>query len=223
MKKGVITLVDILGWKGIWQREEDPVKKLKDFIGGLNNAINTVKKESNMLSELKISIHSISDTIAIITYCDNASVALKFHALVNCAVVAESIKRNIPMRGATSYGDLSIEGNIMVGPAVDEVAEWYEAANWIGIIQAPSALFLTNSEDFGEYKNFLKKYPVPVKGIGTMETYCVNWPKAWQRNDCKEGLIKKFSEMGTLSPLVAKKYENTLKFYEYCSSDEKNQ
>ena len=32
MDKGAITFLDVLGWKGVWQRKRDPSKTFKDII-----------------------------------------------------------------------------------------------------------------------------------------------------------------------------------------------
>lgn len=61
-------------------------------------------------------------------------------------IIRESLLQGIPVRGATCYGPLSTNGNIMVGPAIDEVASWYESADWIGVFQTPSAFLRGNQK-----------------------------------------------------------------------------
>ena len=150
---------------------------------------------------------------------DSPSIALEFHAVMNAVITSSSIKLNIPIRGATSYGKLSINDNIMVGPAVDEVASWYEMTEWIGVIQTPSAMFLTNTSEFIFKKAMLTKYPVKTKKIGIYETYCVNWVRTWNRKKDRNDLIKCFMDMGPITPEIAEKYINTLKFYDQMNDE----
>ena len=227
MKKGVITLIDILGWKGIWTRNSDAILRLNQLINTIKVVVNEFKKNEflnednfpNHFQGLETEVKSISDTIAIITYSEDANEALEYHANINAKIVADSIKYKIPVRGATSYGKLSSVGNIMVGPAVDEVASWYENTEWIGVIQTPTAMFLTDVSRFKYEGSILKKHLVKTKKNGMYDTYCVNWPAAWLIRENRDTLLKYFMEMGPITPDIAEKYISTLKFYDE-SNDE---
>lgn len=60
-----------------------------------------------------------------------------------------------------TYGLFNSSGNILLGPAVDEVASWHEAANWIGVLHTPTAYLST--KDVRESKGILVDYTVPLK------------------------------------------------------------
>ncbi len=123
----------------------------------------------------------------------------------------------IRVRGATAYGYFTTKDNIMVGPAIDEVASWYEMTDWIGVIQTPSAMFQTNTQNFifNKYE-ILSKYDVYIKWYGKINTYCSNWTVAWnwKNKHSKEDLLKCFLKMGPITPSISFKFMNTLKFYE---------
>ncbi|MDP1624490.1 MAG: hypothetical protein Q8L64_01850 [bacterium] len=218
MEEGAITLLDILGWKGIWQREENPLEKLTRIINVSQHSLNIFKekdeigifqKEKNIFKNLKTEILSISDTIALITYGD-CNLSLEFHSGLSIQIIVQSLHENLGIRGATCYGKISKKNNIIVGPAVDEVASWYESANWIGVFHTPSALYRFKPE-LMKYKLNLKKYSVSTKNIGKFSTNCVNWVHAFRnRNSIQESFLK----MGPITPEIEPKLSNTLDFFD---------
>lgn len=222
MRHGAISLMDVLGWKGIWQRKTDAISVLKSLIRASQVWIDSYKGDSIMsshLSNLTVEIRSISDTIALVTYGDDINKAIEFHGIINRFLVCNSISRKIPLRGATAYGELELSENIMIGPAVDEVAAWYEASDWIGVFLTPSALFQLNTTNFFGSRFNLEsetgiytRYNVQIKGMGAYDTYCVNWPTIWENG--RQGLTQNFLKMGPITPSIASKYINTLKFFD---------
>lgn len=221
MKEGVVTLLDILGWKGIWQRKADAIEALVRLITLSNDKASLFSdekkhtKKAKAFRDLKVEIKSISDTIALITYGES-NLCLEFHSILTSLIIAKSIIEGIPVRGATSYGLLSTKDNIMVGPAIDEVATWYEAANWIGVILTPSALFKLKIADFIINQESLLKYEVPIKNYGKYKTFCTNWIGIWNHNKRgKDELLEKFLEFMPISPDVYTKLSNTIDFYEF--------
>jgi hypothetical protein len=229
MKKGAITLLDILGWKGIWQREKDPITKLKTIIEIANGNIDFLKDKEmirdveNRLRTLDVEVKSISDTLAIVSYSDDPNLALEFHSFLASIITARSIQLGIPVRGATCYGSFITTDNIMVGPAVDEVASWYECTDWIGVIQTPSAFFETNLDKFLFPNKPLIKYSAPLKKGGSFDTYCANWSTPWRSFKWdRNSLLDVFKEMGPITPEISNKYVNALRFYDWCVNNKKS-
>ena len=76
MEKGVITLLDVLGWKGIWQRAPDAIDRLTKILQSTNNINNHLftsdkigkSEKPNIFKGIKTDVVSISDTIAIVSY-----------------------------------------------------------------------------------------------------------------------------------------------------------
>lgn len=223
MREGAVTFLDVLGWKGIWERRDDAGEVLTKLIEELRKkAFELIAKENKRYSGLEVEIKSISDTIAMFS-TGNAQAVLDLHGQINQLAICRSIAEEIPLRGATCYGRFTTKGNIMIGPAVDEAASWYEAADWIGVILSPSALFCCKDHMDGEI--WSKKYDVPTKITGKFQTHCVNWCKEWEQTKDKglsmreELLLNSFLRMGPLVPNVSTKFTNTLSFYHYCHSE----
>lgn len=177
-------------------------------IGGLS---------TNPFSNLSTEVISISDTICLISYgdCDNC---LEFHAALSAIIIVKSIEEQIPVRGATCYGYFSATNNIIIGPAVDEVASWYEQADWIGVFQTPSAMLNTQIKNYLE-PNFIINYRPVLKAIPKQNMNCVNWTKIWEfMNHDEKHLIDTLQKLGPITPEIGKKIFNTLDFYKHCLS-----
>ena len=210
MKNGAITLLDILGWKGIWQRNTAPIETLEKlvYVATMQEKYAT---EQFKKSDLQIEIKNISDTLAIVLYTDDCNTALAIQSMICSKLIVESLKLGLPLRGAMCYGKLISNNNIMAGPAVDEVASWYENTEFIGCIFTPSALLSIDHRTF--MPHITVEYEVRTKNIGNFKTYCVNWPILWEDGEAK--LKEIFKDNSPLIPNIALKYLNTLNFYEY--------
>ncbi len=224
MKEGAVTLLDILGWKGIWQRKSDALESYRKLVELPKTAIKIFTSATEMVGEktvqsrlksLKWHVIGISDTIAIVTFgeCD---LALQFHALISSVTIVKSLDAHIPVRGATCYGKFMLRNKTMVGPAIDEVASWYEKAEWIGVFQTPSALYRTDVRNYVLRPQTIVNYEVPIKGHSQFVSNCANWPMYWQAGNDEKGLKRVFLELNPITPVISAKLENTLKFYKHC-------
>jgi len=158
------------------------------------------------------------------------------------------LKQKLPLRGAISFGKYFRRKNTFMGPAVDDAAEWYEKANWMGVMLTPKTTILLDSkihdkevfkEDDGKLpiKTRWLKYPIPCKNLVDkeceIELYAPNWP--WyvkmdykvdkeNKNPTPYGMIlEMLSEIGNISPSVFDKYENTIRFVKKCLEIEEKQ
>ncbi len=215
LNTGAITLLDILGWKGIWQKRLSAAEELNQIINEARSAVaHDAKRDYTKLFEnLSIEIISISDTIAIGS-TGNPLKTLQAHAFIANSIIITCISKSLFIRGATSYGDFLINDNIMIGPAVDEVAAWYDKANWIGIFQTPSALYQLDLSEY-EYPQLLIEYEVFIKEYGKFKTHCNNWARWFveAKKRSEKDLLKEFINSGPILPDVAMKYANTLDFF----------
>src|SRR4051794_9776094 len=99
MAIGAVTFLDVLGWKGIWLRREH-----KEVVRLLDNLVRTAERiaveQRGKTTVAGVRILSISDTIVLLTEGNVADV-VKIHGLICKALIAESIRSGIPLRGAT--------------------------------------------------------------------------------------------------------------------------
>lgn len=206
---GVVTLLDVLGWKGIYRRQTDPLQTLETLFGSLSAAADKYRGK-NATPEIK----SISDTILIATSAVPASDlgdAISKHGELCSLAICESLKLGIPVRGATSVGQFAANDRSYVGEAIDEAASWHEQADWVGVNLTPSALLR-----LPDPVEWWCKYAPPIKGQDKSETHCVNWVGRWtDEHDTKaiDQLRNALLSLGPILPEFANKILNTLAFY----------
>jgi len=208
---GVITFLDVLGWKGIYAREEAPLEKMFGLIDKITTAASRHK------SEFPLEVRSISDTIVLYSTnvtAEKITAAMDTHGQVCAKAIAESIYANIPVRGATAVGQFEVKDNIYVGKAIDEAASWYGSADWIGVHLTPSAMFAVD----GNLSHWAI-YEPPVKGMPKHRVPCVAWVEAWRETvppgqDPRKQLLSMFTDMGPITPDFAMKFVNTLAHFD---------
>jgi len=207
---GVVTFLDVLGWKGVYDRQANAVESLKLLLDGVS------KKAVSMRGRIEsdVVVKSISDTIAIFTVCGDKEIskAIEIHGELCQYLIPASIRSGLPMRGATAYGDFEISDNIFVGKAVDEAASWHEQSNWISVNLSPSAEFVFGK---GPPNSAWVQYPVPIKTAIKWRPHCVNWLTNWNEIGREmENVLSYFRRMGPIVPEIAPKFINTLSFIE---------
>ena len=213
--KGIVTFLDVLGWKGLWQNNIEAVENLKTVIQEIRDEADKLVKSYNkkghaksvIFQDIDIKIVSISDTIVFLT--KNASIkSVQLHAELSAWTLEKALLEGFPLRGAISYGEFTESDNIMLGPAIDEAAAWHESTDWIGVVLTPSAKMYVRNEKVAyiidNYDN------IPFKKTNKTLKHCVDWSF-----NIEDGLYDIFLEKGPHMPEVAPKYLNTLEFLKW--------
>jgi len=216
-KAGVVTFLDVLGWKGVYDRKRDAIESLSELVEGLRTQAELLR--GNLTRD--VVIKSISDTIGIFTLCaeQEASTAIDAHGELCAWVIPQSIISEIPVRGATAFGDFELGENIFVGRAIDEAAAWHEQTDWIGVHLTPSAEYMFSPAP--EQKTWAR-YTPPHKMRLNWMPHCVNWTNKWRnRVDEISRLKSKFRLLGPIMPEIAGKFVNTLNFIEHIQPTER--
>ena len=205
---GIVTFLDVLGWKGVYERQTDAIERLKRLVDGVKKEAERQRGKING----DVNVQSISDTIAVFTACSEKeiSLAIEIHGKLCQRLIPDSIRAGLPMRGATAYGNFEISDNIFVGKAVDEAASWHEQGNWIGVNLTPSAefVFVRNQR-----RSAWVSYFVPLKSGMKWNPHCVTWLGGWTNVEVEMKSVRdQFLSMGPIVPEVAPKFINTLDF-----------
>lgn len=130
-----------------------------------------------------------------------------------------AILENFFFRGAISLGKFYQSNRMVIGPAVDEVAEYYKLPNWIGISTSQSASSVLNMSG-NHLSDVLIRYNIPYKN-GMMEAN--GWALAWIKSDrsrfdkCMRILEWKQELLKREGNLDYVKYANTINFCHYMS------
>lgn len=214
-RSGIVTFLDVLGWKGVYDRQPDAIKTLTRLIEGVTGQAE--KQRGRILNDVQIK--SISDTIAIFAFCEEKEISttLEIHGELCQWIIPASIDAEIPLRGATSYGEFEINsgGNIFVGKAIDEAASWHEQSDWIGVHLTPSAEYVYEPQSAS--KTWVSFCP-PNKTRLNWKPHCVNWTIGMDGPGSVERIKSKFRRLGPIVPEIAAKFSNTLAFIEAVQS-----
>jgi hypothetical protein len=215
-KIGAVTFLDVLGWKGIWQRKDDPIQALESLRERLKNKADIYERGRNIE---QTNVLSISDTIVLLTEVSEigkSTEALDLHGQLCAESLFYSLEQQIPLRGATGYGEFSVstENNIFVGKAIDETASWYEQADWIGVFMTPSAFYSYDSEK----PRWWVKHAPPLKKELKFETYATVWAEIINTERTASEIAKSFGKMSPIIPEIITKFSNTQKFLQEIQS-----
>lgn len=222
MSVGAVALLDVLGWKGIWTRKKDAIG---DLLATVADVEKIAKKSRTgkvggywrQFNDLRSKLLLLSDTIVLTVQGDERrSIELATHIVAS--IIAHGVKRGLPMRGAISAGKFYSKGNVFVGPAIDEVAAWYEQTDWMGAILTPSA-DLVVSKNGPIFTGMCVLYRAPVKTIKGDLYYCVDWTfhkgvDTVHRFFGKNNLSDMWRELAPIVPDVSVKVRNTMDFYD---------
>ena len=237
-KWGAITLLDFLGWKGVWMNDykkssqnNNPVAPpIKTSLSALTELL---KKIKDLCDKKNLTFVSVSDTIAIFSCSaekdddDKNYKELNKHAEVCNEILDISAKDGFPLRGAITIGEYTHEGNVFMGPGIDECASWYEESDWLGVIFAPSAQFVIDKHcQIGKNQDEKQAIAwrdgvivyyshIPLKkGLSGIK-YCVAWGE-------EETILNEvLKNTVSLSKEIAVKYMNTNKYLYSLRPEEK--
>ena len=185
--KGYLIFADILGWKGIWKKQNTDNGKINSI-----EKLTSIKKE---LEKVTSNINLISDTFII--YSENSEMSNN----LSKKLIELCLENDLVIRGAISYGECFNKDTVYIGPAVDEAASWHDEGEEIGIFYTPS----------GKQDIINNKYNLPEDFIklksGEIKTFFIDW----YNNKTKEKFYELFNMIDKTSIKVYLKYLNTEK------------
>lgn len=209
-KRGAVTFLDVLGWKGIWQKKDDPIRTLDNLRRKLEEKVPTASKGRFVgITD----VVSISDTIVLLTEVppsESPNDALTLHGQLCAEILLYSLEKQIPLRGATGFGEFSVnaERNLFVGKAIDETASWYEQGVWIGVFMTPSALY-SYSENVSKW---WIRYEPPLKNGIEFNTFSAVWMEVVDGEKTVSEIITLFERMSPIVPELLSKFSNTQEY-----------
>lgn len=191
MREGAFALVDCLGWKGIWHGT--PELALIEKVGRIHAEVEAVVKEINLRHRdtssgpIGAQIRLISDTVAVSIQhetdsppIDSVEKAYLVRTAALCVVRTQKLflaqEPRVALRGCISYGNHVVVNNFIIGPAVDEAADYYETAEGALVWLLPSAGFHSNCADLllHDIGSLLILYNMPLKGGGRLKSLLIN-------------------------------------------------
>ena len=238
-KTGYIALIDVLGAREFnidWA--VDFIEKRDEIIKKANQHYN--KMISSMSLNFKLPTPEIATFGDSIVFAWDVGYDLKYKALHLTTfwlspLIRLGLANDLMFRGAMAFGDYIFDNktNTILGPAISDVASWYEEANWLGIIATPQCCFLIKAfnEDIikklgaVDTNQWFIEYPVPLKAGKVTTLFALNWPKQLFEN------AKDITAKGALSISFERnipkgtedKYFNSMSFLEFCAKSQKTE
>ena len=195
--EGYLTFADILGWKGIWRKQNTKEEKV-DTLNTLLFIKNKLEEEFKDKKE-SYKINLISDTYVIYAKEQELSNKLSKRLIELC------LENDLLIRGATSYGKFYNNDMVYIGQAVDDAASWHEKGEEIGIFYTPSARLNEKISNSKLEEIFLINGEVNTKN-GKIETFFVNWYSEENKKN-----FYNIMKNEIITPDISSKYFNTEK------------
>jgi hypothetical protein len=237
MKHGVVALLDAVGVKGIWARSnaEEVVHDWEHVADFFRTSIEVAIKDSaNVIQPSAISYPQFSDTMVFTLETDDPASSLPLMAEILLTPLLGALLLGIFLRGAISVGEFLRSETMIIGPAIDEAAEWYNLAEWMGVSFTPSASFSIGRlmeqniamKHKVDWSRWFVKYDIPMKpGIDGKSGWALPWPRrafeiqlSRERTLSPRGALLHAFTRNAISPEVYPKYRNTLSFFDYVRS-----
>jgi hypothetical protein len=176
---GIVVIMDALGTRtlsssGATQFLNDR-DRLISFLDLLCSDVLEIAQHAQLHTLMpKQTIRTFGDTI-ICAYSDpNVASPAELLPLVGAIVapvIFTGLELGLLLRGALSIGSYVMDETTVVGQAITDAANWYEKADWIGIICTPSASLKLQAErgvrrrddlHVALFEWFERDYPVPL-------------------------------------------------------------
>jgi hypothetical protein len=231
---GLVVILDALGTRGRWSREKpaDAAVKIHEQMrlgkklppsvtfnpdGAEFELSEDEEPDGDRPESLRWNLRSfyLSDTLVLTVRLSalNEELIDLFGAYL-ARMYARALQGGVLFRGAISTGEWASKGSVLVGPCVDEAAEWYEKADWAGVMLSPSAwgAFDHASKREGFIPASLCRYDIPLHGGRAFRGgWALKWPSYFKgtRFDVEQLLLK-----APVHEDVAFKAINTLRFFD---------
>lgn len=202
-KFGIILMIDALGVS------KYNIEDCKTFLTKRKNLERDLKNRDRLMGAIPGASHYKNSSTSIfgdtIIHCWPIEDDQEDPYWVLCGIVADAcgimhwgLMNGILFRGCIAVGDYIIEKNTVLGPALFDAHDWYESADWFGIIFSPKAQLWAetimeenkrkskNNQAAGDGLNeFLVPYDVPLSrgsGLQTSKRFLVvGWPESYDR------------------------------------------
>lgn len=237
--EGVVLLIDALGVKGIWKREEpySVLKRWDKLIGHVFYAPKLFYSAANddAAPGATWEVNVFSDTIIVTGIVDKTRMFGHDFFILHDGVQAAGmfikfgLDLGFKLRGAISYGPVFRYQRMILGPAIDEAAGLYEVAKWVGVVLGPSAKkvaedYVINTSTSQQHfqKDILTEWKVPMKGGTFLDTLVVGWPLFANNGfpqdydfskKAQRHIRSQLRDMETGDEAIRMKFRNTWEFY----------
>lgn len=179
--QGAIVVADALGTKERWIKDDQDnyILKYKELLNEVRTTLEAIPKNQTEANTSSLPhLITVSDTIIAI-FKGARDLALYYAGVWSTYLVSLGINYQIFFRGAIGYGDILFDkqDNIIMGSTIDEVGEWYDKGQIIGIYTTPSVYFYDYSiHTYRSNESICVKHSVKLKNAYDYDCWLTNWP-----------------------------------------------
>jgi hypothetical protein len=236
---GVVVILDALGFKGIWARE-DARRVLRRMKSLRRESLKLQGRDRTgvLVSDygFRHRVRCMSDTIVVTVVVKGPKAPKRalYRAMLSASMIAGNImfdalygSPTLLFRGCMAAGEMKEEVDFLIGPAVDEAAERFEKADGPFLWMAPSALDI--SQRYADtYMDRIEPmimlpYTVPLNDGSESKTSAFSYftlghdiheREVERRTETRRRLLEAFGR-DPLAPGVRSKKQNTLLFLDH--------
>ena len=225
--RGLVAILDALGTKLLSLPEAVEFVALRDSI--LQFTARVIESGLPGLDRTRLRTFTLNDTIVYVYEAPGEITLAEVEKFCHVLRVAEtrSIVEGFPFRGAFAVGEFFVgDAQTVLGPAVNDAASWFEAADWIGINATPHATMFIQSlmekSPDAKLEHVLTNYEVPLKHTAVKESLkAVNWPKGFYVTGARppgsgstRGLVLSALSARRVPKDTESKYFNAIRFFD---------
>lgn len=234
LRFGAIVFLDALGFKGIWSRQ-NPISVLQQLksLRRKGLSLRGRARHGALLNDpgLLHHVRCVSDTIMVAVTLTRSNIPQRYlyRAMLSASLIAsnmidDAVHGSPPLlfRGCLAAGLMKVDGDFVIGPAVDEAAELFELSQGAFLWMAPSAMNINDTycETFVDRIEpaLMIRYPVPLKDGTAPATLVFNYfgltrPAAGWLTTCQR-ILEAFGDKPVCSD-IEKKRRNVAAFLDH--------
>ena len=235
LSKGVVAILDRLGTKGIWNRANQTkvVESWEAVLGFFSEAVAQHEADGGdwgPIGRPQPHVAAFSDTIILTVEGDDPPRFLPLLFTLIAIPFTKALMQEVFFRGVFSIGEFYRTQSLVVGPAVDEAAQWYEQPNWLGISAAPSAAFGIERllEQGGDVSPWFARYDIPTREGAYRDGWALAWPKLMTNRPLSgrvitdRGLLLEMFSRNPVGPDILPKFQHTIAFLDHVLAQQAN-
>lgn len=194
-ESGVIVILDALGTKGKWNNPGE-VKNYIESWERLTEEWQKILHKQGRKRDNSTRLNAFSDTIIMKQTTGDIAIDITAASHNISIIMLDAISKGIFFRGCISVGKVFSSDKMIIGPAIDEAAQYYTMPDWIGISASPSAYIVINNlrannklsaQDLSLFVN----YDIPLKNsierngisIDYLSRLYLGWGEDWYKTE----------------------------------------
>ncbi len=230
-KEGVVLLIDVLGAA---VRTIGEAIDLDEKFGKLVTGVNKHRCQSDPNDVRPPSPPLVFQDTMIFVWEDPKGEGERIYNLLGSigkwsrTLIMLGLQERLPLRGAMSAGWFVLNEKRILGPAITDARDWYEEADWIGVVATPTLgmklclyeeKYRQANDDRCSIFPYFTRHEVPLKGGRKKPMWALSWPRAYIEKHKDRKLLPRLHFLSDMAEFqiprsASSKYKNTVDFFD---------